>query len=294
MCEAAHECYDHLSHLKRTLLAQADDHKGMEHLGRTCLRDALPVPVAAVHGAQASAVERAASRLAEEAERLLEVPLGATAVGTGLGAEAAYQGLAVGYLAKESGLNVVSAADSFESLAFLESFAAVGDRMEAAARVCARIAADLRLLSSGPVGGIGEIELPAVQAGSSAMPGKVNPVIPELVLQMSYRVSGAAHTVRLAAAAGELEVSPMAPVVVDELLTGLGLLGGAARTFADRCVADLSWLSGPVERNLRGSLATAVDAVVSEGYEATARAVFARPATADSGPDGIVQRSPRA
>jgi aspartate ammonia-lyase len=268
-------CIDHLDHLRLALLDQAERHRGWDHLGRTCLQDALPVPVSAVHGAQAAAVERAAGGLDASLAPLLDVPLGGTAVGTGAGAPAGYRDLAVAYLAEETGLPITSAKNPFEGLASLEPLAAAADRMSAAARTCARAAADLRLLASGPVGGIAEVELPAMQAGSSAMPGKVNPVIPELVLQVSFRLAGAAHTVQLAAAAGELEVSPMAPVAVDELLSGLQILGRTARIFADRCIAGLSWSRDAVEANLRGSLASAMEDVQVEGYDTAARSYYA-------------------
>jgi len=109
----------------------------------------------------------------------------------------------------------------FDTLAHFDPYAAVGDACARAATVLAKIASDLRFLSSGPSGGIGEITLPALQAGSSIMPGKVNPVIPELVLQLGFRIRGAAETVRLATAAGELELNVMEPVILDALATAL-------------------------------------------------------------------------
>jgi aspartate ammonia-lyase len=256
-----------LVQLQGQLLRQAVAHEGLEHLGRTCLQDALPVPVSALHRAQAHAVGRAATDLEATAERVLAVPLGATAVGTGLGAPDGYRELALRYLRDETGLDVRPAEDLFDALASLEQFAAVADAMARGGRVVARVAADLRLLASGPVGGIGEVVLPPLQPGSSIMPGKINPVLPELVMQVSYQLSGAAHVAQLAAGAGELEVTAMGPVVTDELLRGLERLGRVAAIFADLCVAGLSWQHERIDANLRGSLKAAVESAEFNGYD---------------------------
>ncbi|MFD7161429.1 lyase family protein [Kribbella sp. NPDC059898] len=271
---AGQTCLSRLDHLRQALIEQAERHQGWDHLGRTCLQDALPVPISAVHESQAAALARAARGLSDSLAALLEVPLGGTAVGTGAGAPPGFRDVAVARLAEETGLPISAADNPFEGLASLEPLVSVADRMSAAARTCARTAADLRLLASGPVGGIAEVDLPPVQAGSSAMPGKVNPVIPELVLQMSFRLAGSAHTVQLAAGAGELEVSPMAPVAIDELLTGLQMLGRTAQIFADRCIAGLSWSRDAVQANLRGSLAAAMQNVQNDGYDSAAQSYY--------------------
>jgi aspartate ammonia-lyase len=260
-----------LAHLRERIAAKAAEYEDLDHLGRTCLQDAVPIPVSAVHGAQAHALARAMDDLRLASDRLLAVPLGATAVGTGLGAVDGFRELAIGHLRVETGQDVRAAEDPRDGLASLEPFAAVADAMARAGRVLARIAADLRLLASGPVGGIGELALPAVQAGSSIMPGKVNPVLPELVMQTSYQLAGGAHVVQLAAGAGELEVTPMGPVVTAELLRGLRRLGRVAVLFADRCIDGLAWRRDAVAANLRGSLAEAVDAAGAMGYDAFTR-----------------------
>jgi aspartate ammonia-lyase len=264
-----------LGHLERRLTDQAVANEGLDHLGRTCLQDAVPLPVAAVHHAQAHTLARAEADHRQAADRLLAVPLGATAVGTGLGAPAGYRDSALAYLARETGLSLRPADNPYDGLASLEPFAAVADAMARAARVMARIAADIRLLASGPSGGIGEIELPAVQTGSSIMPGKVNPVMPELVMQTHYELAGAAHAVQLATAAGELEVTPMGPIVTAELLAGLQRLGRVAVLFADRCIVGLVWRRHAVEANLGASLQPAVESAVAVGYDAAAAAVRA-------------------
>ncbi len=136
----------------------------------------------------------------------------------------------------------------------------------------AKIAADFRLLSSGPHGGIGEVRLPAVQVGSSIMPGKVNPAIPELVMQVSYEIRAASHVVEMAVAAGELELNVMEPVIARAMLGALRDLAAVATIFADRCVAGLAWDERRVAANLAGSLADAVGQAARDGYEAAVAA----------------------
>jgi aspartate ammonia-lyase len=139
----------------------------------------------------------------------------------------------------------------------------------------AKIAADLRFLSSGPVGGIGEVVLPALQAGSSIMPGKVNPVIPEYVMQLSYRIRGSAHAAELAVAAGELELNIMEPVIVDSLVGIFEDLTAGAETFARHCVAGLTWDGPRLKANMRGQFDRWVAMAAEEGYDATTEAVRA-------------------
>jgi len=265
-----------LRHLAGALDAKANEYDGQYHLGRTCLQDAVPIPITAVHRGQVFSVRRAADDLEEQAARLLAVPLGGTAVGTGLGAAEGFAERALAELAELTGLPVRAAADRSYALASLEPLAAVVDAASRAGRAIARIATDLRLLASGPQGAIGEVELPSVQAGSSQMPGKINPVIPELVMQTAFQLAGASATAHLAVSAGELEVSAMAPVVTLDLLAGLGRLEQACRIFADRCITGLRWRLDTVAAHLAGSLADATTAATTDGYDATARAVYAR------------------
>jgi aspartate ammonia-lyase len=134
-----------------------------------------------------------------------------------------------------------------------------------------KIAADLRLLSAGSLLGGGEVALPALQAGSSIMPGKVNPVIPELVMQLAYRIRGAAATVDLGAAAGELELNVMEPVVLDALVTILADLTHAAEVFRTKCVDGLVWNDEALDHALLGSRQALVEAAVDLGYESASR-----------------------
>jgi aspartate ammonia-lyase len=246
----------------------ASESGNMQRLGRTCLRDAVPLPVAAYHVAQARAVRRTASNIANATLILHEVPLGATAVGTGVGAPAEYAKKAIASLAARTELPLRPTEDRFDALAHLDGFLNVASASAAAALTLGKIAADLRLLSSGPIGGIAEISLPAVQVGSSIMPGKINPVIPELVIQASFEIRGAAHIVELAAAAGELDLNVMGPVVTRHLLGALTQLEEVAGVFADHCLTGLRWDNEVVERHLAGSLEGLVERALVVGHDA--------------------------
>ena len=247
------------------LAASAGD---LQRLGRTCLRDALPLPVAAYHGAQARAVRRGAAQVEQAVAGLYEVPLGATAVGTGFGAPDGYREQAVEWLAARTGLPLRPADDPFDALAHLDPLLAVATAAAAAAITLGKIAADLRLLASGPIGGVGEVRLPVVQRGSSMMPGKVNPVVPEHMIQASFEIRGAAHVIELAVAAGELEVNVMETVIARHLLEALARLGSAAETFAANCLRGLEWDVEVVERHLAGSLEAAVERAAEVGHGA--------------------------
>ncbi|MGQ4601191.1 lyase family protein [Nocardia sp. R6R-6] len=255
-------------------LATALEAKGAEfdqtpHLGRTCLRDAVTLTAGQSHRAQAAAVRRTAAALEDAVAQMHTVPLGATAVGTGLGAPEGYRAIAVRELAAVTGRDLEPAPDLFDALANLDPYAAIADAGARAGLTMAKIAADIRLLSSGPAGGFGDLTIPAVQAGSSIMPAKINPAIPEYVMQLSYRIRGAAHTVECAVAAGELELNIMEPVIVDAIITILADLTAAATSFARRCVAGLTWDGPRREENLRGTLDTWVTLAATSGYEAT-------------------------
>ncbi|MFC3998141.1 lyase family protein [Nocardiopsis sediminis] len=253
-------------------LAAAFDRKAGEfadtpHLGRTCLQDAVSLTAGDSHRGHAAAIRRAADGLEAAASALREVPIGATAVGTGIGAPDGFGEHVAAELAALTGLPVTAAANRFDALSHMDVYAAIAAAGSRAAITMAKIAADVRLLSSGPQGGFGDLTIPAVQAGSSIMPAKVNPVIPEYVMQLSHRVRGQALTVDCAVADGELELNVMEPVVVDALTTIFDDLTAAAETFARRCINGLAWDGPHRERNLAGALDQWVELAATDGYE---------------------------
>jgi aspartate ammonia-lyase len=263
-----------LRYLESTLDHKAAELGDLERLGRTCLQDALPLPAAAAHRAQASGLRRVRADLERSLQAFRFVPIGATVIGTGFGAPVGYIERVVSGLAEESGLSIEPAPDLFDALAHLDGYVSVISDLSRASGLMAKIAADLRFLSSGPVG---EVRLPALQAGSSAMPGKVNPVLPELVLQVSYEIRGAVATIEAAVAGGELELNVMEPVIARHVLESFQSVGAVARLFADRCISGLQYDERRTERNLEGSYAELVEFAATEGYSAAAEAARSRP-----------------
>jgi aspartate ammonia-lyase len=259
-----------LETLQAALTGQAERVVGVERLGRTCLRDALPVPISGPLNAQAAAFARRRRRLCQAADALLDVPLGGTAVGTGYGAQEGYRARVIEALGEETGLPVRPAADAFDALAHFDPYLEVADAVSTAMVVMAKIAADFRFLSSGPSAGIGELELPAVQVGSSCMPKKVNPVIPELVIQASFEVRAHRSAIEAAVSAGELELNVMEPAVARHLLEALRTTSRVATLFAERCVDGLEWDHETIARHMTASLRGGVDAALSAGYDAAA------------------------
>lgn len=245
----------------------ATEYGTIQRLGRTCLQDAVPLSISDTHRAQVRAVQRVRAELEEAVLSLGAVPLGATAVGTGLGAPPGFAATAVRHLAKLTEHALVPTRDPFDAFAHFDPYAKVGAAATRCALVLAKIASDLRLLSSGPRSGIGEITLPPLQPGSSIMPGKVNPVVPEQVLQLSFRVRGCAHTVELAVAAGELELNVMEPVILDALVTALSDLEDAASSLAAKCLRGMRWNTETVTEHLSGSLGALVTMVTAAGYD---------------------------
>lgn len=257
-----------------TALAQALEDKAAEYdttqrLGRTCLQDAVVLSVGQTHRSHATAIRRVTEGLRAATVELDSVPIGATVLGTGIGAPQGYRELCLQDLSKATGRQLTGSIDLVDALSHLDPYAAIASAGARAAITMAKIAADLRFLSSGPTGGIGEVTLPAVQAGSSIMPGKINPAIPEFVMQLSYRIRGAAHTVECAVAAGELELNIMEPVIVDSLLNIFEDLTASAETFARKCIAGLTWDGRRLKENLSSGFDRWVTMASEQGYDAT-------------------------
>jgi aspartate ammonia-lyase len=259
------EALERIGLLEETLAARAQEAGDTLHLGRTCLQDAVPLRIADTHLGQAHALGRTADALARALSELLAVPIGATAIGTGIGASPTYRRVVIGLLAEETGLGVTASPNLFDALAYNDVFFHVAAQLYRVSSVVARIASDLRLLSSAA---IGEVRLPAVQVGSSIMPGKVNPVMPELVLQSHMQVQGVLAAVGAAVSGGELELNVMEPVIARQLIGGLREVGRTVELFAERCVAGLEWDLERVAAQLACLRAHAVERAAAEGYDA--------------------------
>ena len=204
--------------------------------GRTHLMDATPVTLGQEFGGYAAQVKYGVERLSGVLPRLAELPLGGTAVGTGLNAPPGFAGRVVGELARDTGLPLRQARNHFEAQGARDALVETSGVLRTIAAGLTKIANDLRLMNSGPRAGLGEIRLPALQPGSSIMPGKVNPVIPEAVCQVAAQVIGNDAAIAYGGAAGNFELNVMMPMMARNLLESLRLLANVSRVFADRCV----------------------------------------------------------
>ena len=208
-------------------------------VGRTQLQDAVPMTLGMEFAAFAVTVGEDIERVHQLGALLREVNLGGTAIGTGINAPAGYGALAVAHLAALTGLPLVQATNLIEASSDLGAFVTFSSVLKRIAVKLSKICNDLRLLSSGPRAGLGEIILPAVQAGSSIMPGKVNPVIPEVVNQVAYQVIGNDLTVTMAAEAGQMQLNAMEPVVAFNILESMRILTNAISVLSARCVKGI-------------------------------------------------------
>ncbi len=243
---------------------------GVVKLGRTHLNDALPVRLGQEIGGWARQIERARERVAHASDELLELPLGGSAVGTGVGADPEFSRLAIEWLAGATGFAFRRAANPFEALASRDGLVTVSSTLRGVAVALTRIANDLRWMASGPHGGLGEITLPELQPGSSIMPGKVNPVIPEVVLQVAAHVVGCDAAVAFAGAAGNFELNVMMPVMGWNVLGAIDLLACASSALATKAVRGMTANEARCRELVESSLALATPLAAKIGYEATA------------------------
>ena len=219
--------------------------KGVEfapHLkmGRTELQDAVPMTLGQEFSAFAHTIQEDIERLTEAQALIRETNMGATAIGTGITAGPGYAELVCERLSEISGLKLVTAPDLVEATSDMGAFVQVSGVLKRCAVKLSKVCNDLRLLSSGPRAGLGEINLPPVQPGSSMMPGKVNPVIPEVVNQVCFYAIGSDVTVTMAAEAGQLQLNPFEPIIAFELLRTLSSLGNACTVLRERCVDGIT------------------------------------------------------
>ena len=256
--------------LSAALAVKAQAFAPVLKVGRTHLQDAVPMTLGQEFGGYAACIERGADDVAHASTQLRELNLGATAVGTGLNAGDDYAALAIGNLAALTGLTLAPAADRFRVTQSMGDVLAYSGAMRRLAVELAKVASDLRLLSMGPRAGLSEIALPAVQPGSSIMPGKVNPSVPEMVNQVCFQVIGCDTTVCTAAEAGQLELNVMMPVIAWNALHSSTILRNAMNVLRTRCVdgieADAARCRELLERST--AMATALSPYI--GYAATA------------------------
>jgi fumarate hydratase class II len=260
-----------LTHLAGALQAKSDEFATVVKSGRTHLMDATPVTLGQEFGGYAAAIRYGVERLQAALPRAAEVPLGGTAVGTGINTPAGFPQRVIALLAQDTGLPLTEARDHFEAQSARDGLVELSGALRTIAVSVTKICNDLRWMGSGPNTGLGEIALPDLQPGSSIMPGKVNPVIPEAVLMVCARVIGNDATVAWAGASGSFELNVQIPVIAQGVLESIRLLSNSSRVLADKTVVGIT---ANVDR--ARALAESSPSIVTPlnraiGYEAAAK-----------------------
>ena len=260
-----------LKELQSTLALKGDEFWEVLKIGRTHLMDATPVRLGQEFKGYARQIEQSVDRACQALKAVAELPLGGTAVGTGLERHPDFSAKVIGLIAKKTGIPFREAKDHFEAQSAKDSLVEVSGQLKTIATSLFKIANDIRWLGSGPQCAIGEIRLPATQPGSSIMPGKVNPVLCESVMQVCARVYGNDATVTWCAAAGSnFELNVMMPALSAALLESIGLLANVSRLFRERCVAGLGARKERCNAFIESSLAMVTGLIAKIGYDRAA------------------------
>lgn len=256
-----------LQHLSTTIEDKARECGHLVKTGRTHLMDAMPLTVGQELGGWAAQIHHASGRIAFAARVLCELAIGGTAVGTGVNAHPEFARHIPAYLNNQTGLNFHLAANPFEALSSQDAAVAVSGQLRTLAVSLMKISNDLRWMNSGPLAGLGEIQLPALQPGSSIMPGKVNPVMPEAVVMVCAQVIGNDATIAIAGQSGNFQLNVMLPVIAYNLLQSINLLANATRLLADKAIAGMHFNQTRLEEILSRNpmLVTALNNLI--GYE---------------------------
>jgi fumarate hydratase class II len=263
-----------LEQLEKSLSSKADAFAEVIKIGRTHLQDAVPVTLGQEFSGYASQIRKGAERLRNALPHLEELALGGTAVGTGLNAHPKFAPMVIERVAARTGLPFRQAENLFEALACRDAQAELMGALNVLAGSLLKIGNDLRLLSSGPRAGLGEILLPSLQPGSSIMPGKVNPVIPEMVIQAAVYVKGKAASVSMAAASAPLELNIMMPLIAYETLDSLSLLTNTAWVLDERCIRGIEADPQRCADWVEWSLALVTPLAMRIGYDKAAEIAY--------------------
>ena len=259
--------------LEQLAVALENKAKAFDHvvkIGRTHLQDAVPVRLGQEFSGYAQQIRNGIARLQAAKPRLAELALGGTAVGTGLNAPPGFSAKVIAGMAETTGHPFVQAPNLFEALAAKDAALELSGALKTIAASLAKIANDIRWLGSGPRCGIGEIALPSLQPGSSIMPGKVNPVIPEMALMVATQVAGNDTTLGIAAMSGTFELNVMMPVIAFNLLQSIEILANGSRLMAERCVDGLEANEERCKELVEGSLAMCTSLAPIIGYDQAA------------------------
>ena len=259
-----------LQDLHEALLKKTKEFMNVKKLGRTHLQDALPLTLGQEFSGYARQVELGLDRVKAVEPRLAELALGGTAVGSGRNTHPEFARRTIALISGHTGLPFAEAKNHFEAQAAQDTAVETSGALRAIAVSLVKIANDIRWLASGPRSGIGEINLPSLQPGSSMMPGKVNPVIPEAVIQVSAQVMGNDTTIMIGGQGGYFELNVMLPVIAHNLLQSISLLASAARVFAEKCILGITANQETCEAYVERSLALATALVPKIGYDRAA------------------------
>ena len=259
-----------LKHLRKTIERRAKSLAKVTKTGRTHLMDAMPLTFGQEFGAWAAQLTSAQERIEDSLKRLRRLPIGGTAIGTGINADPRFGKAVARALSSLTGTKFESAADKFEGLAAQDDAVELSGQLSTLAVALTKIANDLRWMNSGPLAGLGEIELPALQPGSSIMPGKVNPVIPEATAMVCAQVIGHHAAITIAGQSGNFQLNVMLPLIAYDLLDSIRLLANAMRLLADSAIAGLKVREDRVREalDLNPILVTALNPII--GYEKAA------------------------
>ncbi len=259
-----------LNLLRQSLAKKAKKFANIHKIGRTHLQDAVPMLLGHEFSGYARQIELGIKRITATEERLCELALGGTAVGTGVNAHPEFATRVIAQLSKETKISFQEAANHFEAQAAQDAAVETSGALKTLAVSLVKIANDIRWLASGPRCGIGEINLPSLQPGSSIMPGKINPVIPEAVIQVAAQVMGNDTAVMMGGQSGNFELNVMLPVMAYNLLQSIDLLASAADVFAKKCIDGISANPETCAGYIEKSLALATGLVPKIGYDKAA------------------------
>lgn len=273
--DKAQTLIDALIHLAHALEGRATAFGDVLRIGRTCMQAAQPMRLGQAFGGYAAAIRRLIAKLESARDEMLVLPLGGTAIGTGLGSAPGYRAAVYRHLKIIVGADVRPGTDMFDAMQNADAFARVSSEIRICAEVIGKIASDLIILASGPNSGVGELRLPSVQPGSSIMPGKVNPVLPMMMQQVAFSVVGNDAAVSLAALQGQLEINHFEPVIASRMFDSIELLAKSTRIFADKCIAGIEADEEQSLKNLMQSSALATVFVPKLGYAEVSKLVQA-------------------
>jgi fumarate hydratase class II len=262
-----------MAHLKETIGEKSRAFKGIRKMARTHLQDAVPIGLGQIFSGYGRQVELGMARIEGAEPRLCELALGGTAVGTGANTHPDFAAKVIAGISKETGGSFVEAQNHFEAQAAQDAAVETSGALKTFAASLVKIANDIRWLASGPRCGLGEITLPDLQPGSSIMPGKVNPVIPEAVVQVAGQVMGNDAAITFAGQAGSFELNTMLPLIAYNLMQSIGLLANASTSLADKCIQGIQPNAEKCKSNMEQSLSLVTALVPEIGYDRAAAIV---------------------